>query len=112
MKGNQKMLTDPQYDAINMAVQERRKERGWTLQQLADKAGVSRQVLNDALYRRSQPGALLKAAVALGVPVPVLDRSRCIRGHVKEGVDIRGYAICRICRAADSRRSRLGKVAA
>ena len=48
-----------------------RKERGWTQKQLAEKAGIAREVVARIETGASQPtlSTLLKIAAALGVPI-------------------------------------------
>jgi XRE family transcriptional regulator, regulator of sulfur utilization len=55
-------------------VRDLRKERGWSQQELADRAGISMQTVSNLETSRHVPGivTLSKIAGALGVPLPDL----------------------------------------
>ena len=60
--------------AIGGRVRQQRQSRGWTLDQLADAAGVSRRMLVNVEQAASNPsvGTLLRISDALGVGLPTL----------------------------------------
>jgi DNA-binding MarR family transcriptional regulator/DNA-binding XRE family transcriptional regulator len=60
--------------AIGMRVRQKRQERSWTLDQLAEAAGVSRRMVVKVEQGATNPsvGILLKLSVALGVGLPAL----------------------------------------
>jgi transcriptional regulator with XRE-family HTH domain len=69
---------------IGGRVRQRRSERGWTLDQLAERSGVSRRMLVNVEQGSANPSisTLLRISDALGIGLPVLvdvDRSAALR---------------------------------
>ncbi|GAA3269647.1 helix-turn-helix transcriptional regulator [Paenarthrobacter aurescens] len=63
--------------AIGARVKQERQSRGWTLDQLADAAGVSRRMIINVEQGAANPsvGTLLRISDALGVGLPSLVES-------------------------------------
>lgn len=66
-RGRPKTITDIEYDAIAAAVKAEKRRTGMTLRELGGAIGLSHSMAFAALYKYTQPRALLRMAAHLGV---------------------------------------------
>ena len=84
------LATDPVTDAVARNVREARTERGWTLDQLATRSGVSKGMVVQIEQGRTNPsiGTLSKVSEALGVSLPdLVDSGPTPRVRVVDAAD-------------------------
>lgn len=69
-----RMLAPPPAEITSQSLRAHRREKGWTLRQLAQESGVSLDAVFDVEHQqsRARPSTLRKLATALGVPVAAI----------------------------------------